>query len=70
MVLIQQKIQTARNNLILKLHTIACGFEKGGIKVFSSAIYKKVVDRGLKSVFGAENLNNQFRTWFNMPFVF
>ena len=80
------KIQAEEENIELKPQTIHCDFEKGaikpikyhfpGIKVigchfhYTSAIYKKIAEIGLKNLYSE---NNKFKSWIRMfmalPFV-
>ena len=86
--LTQLKLKAEEANLILNPKKISCDFEKGVIKAFkfhfpgvkiigchfhfSSAIYKKVVELGLKTQYSGENMSKNFKVWVRMlmPFPF
>ena len=66
--------------------TISCDFEKGAIKAFkfhfpgvkiigchfhfTSAIYKKVIELGLKTQYSGENVSKNFKEWVRMLMAF
>ena len=86
--LTQLKLRASEANLELKPESIHCDFEKGAIKAFkfhfpgvkiqgchfhfTSAIYKKVVELGLKTAYGGEKAVKEFticiRMFMSFPF--
>ena len=75
-----------KKRLVLKPNIISCDFEKGAIKAFKlafpgvkiqgchfhfiSAIHKKIVDLGLKTIYSGENHNEDFTVWVRMLMAF
>ena len=75
-----------KKRLVLKPNIISCDFEKGAIKAFklafpgvkiqgchfhfTSAIHKKIVDLGLKTIYSGENHNEDFTVWVRMLMAF
>ena len=81
--LTQLKFSASEQNLVLNPETISCDFKKGSIKAlkfhfpsfkingchfhFTSAIFKKVSELGLKTIFGT---NKDFKLWIRMLMSF
>ena len=79
-------LKLRRNSITNTTSIISCDFEKGAIKAFKlafpgvkiqgchfhfiSAIHKKIVDLGLKTIYSGENHNEDFTVWVRMLMAF